>query len=809
MNSSILRFFTVLFFLPISLIAQQGVLKGVITDQAQQPLPFVNVYVKGTTNGTTANEKGEYQLTLPYGEYLIVYQLIGYAPLTKQVSITTKATVSNVSLSEEALQLNEVVINTEDNPADRIIRLARQNRKKYAREVDSFSCKVYLKGLNQLDKAPEKVMGVDVEADTGIVYFSESVSELYFKQPNQFKERMIASKVSGNSQGFSFNQASGIQANFYENLVGTDFTERGLVSPIASNCFQYYDYEFVGTLQEDAYLINKIQVIPKRTNDPTFEGYIYIVEDSWRIHSVDLKLDKNKVSFIEAVSIEQQYSPIKENLWVVLSQRYTFEFSAFGFKGDGYFLSVYTDYTIQPNVGKRFFNNEVLTVVPDANKKDSTYWQQIRPVPLTVTEVEDYRTKDSLETIKATKAYKDSIDQRRNRISVGEIFLSGYTYQNTYEKYNVSFGSLLSTLQYNTVEGWVIDWKNRFTRRWESRKSISITPTLRYGFSNTRFNAKLAVNAVTNPLKNEAFTLRGGRYISQFNANEPITPLVNTISTLLSEQNFMKIYQKDFGELLYRRELVNGILFTGSLSYENRNPLNNTSDYTLIDQEGRTFTSNVPTNVELASTAFDTHQALRLAMVVKFSFNQQYISRPNRKINLGSKYPELFLVYVKGLPSLGSDVDYDRLEARITYDVKLGLLGESSYYLAGGYFPNSARMFFPDYKHFEGNQVIFARNSGNRFQLLDYYEFSTTRPYAIGRFQHNFNGFFLNRVPLIKKLRLQEVFTFNYLRTETNGNYVEIGTGIEHIFKVIRVDHYWSFLQGERRETGFRIGLGF
>ncbi|MEM9982905.1 MAG: DUF5686 and carboxypeptidase regulatory-like domain-containing protein, partial [Bacteroidota bacterium] len=381
MNYSILRCFTILFFLPISLIAQQGVLKGVITDQAQQPLPFVNVYIKGTTNGTTANEKGEYQLTLPYGEYLIVYQLIGYAPLTKQLSITATVTISDVSLNEEALQLNEVVIDTEDNPADRIIRAAQASRKKYAKEIASFSCKVYLKGLNQLDDAPKQIMSVDVETDTGIIYFSESVSELYFKQPNQFKERMIASKVSGNSQGFSFNQASGIQANFYENLVGTDFTERGLVSPIAGNCFQYYDYEFIGTLQEDTYLINKIQVIPKRTSDPTFEGYIYIVEDSWRIHSVDLKIGKNKIDFIEEVSIEQQYSPVEEELWVILSQRYTFQFSAFGFKGDGYFLSIYTDYTIQPNVGKRFFNNEVLTVVPDANKKDATYWQQIRPVP--------------------------------------------------------------------------------------------------------------------------------------------------------------------------------------------------------------------------------------------------------------------------------------------------------------------------------------------------------------------------------------------------------------------------------------------
>jgi hypothetical protein len=113
-----------------------------------------------------------------------------------------------------------------------------------------------------------------------------------------------------------------------------------------------------------------------------------------------------------------------------------------------------------------------------------------------------------------------------------------------------------------------------------------------------------------------------------------------------------------------------------------------------------------------------------------------------------------------------------------------------------------------DYRHFAGNQTIFAADF-NQFQLLDYYNFSTRRSYIEGHFNHHFNGFFLNKLPLLRRLKWQEVASLNYLRTPTVGHYVELGVGIEHIFKLFRVDVYTALRSGQKLDTGVRIGAGF
>ena len=73
----------------------------------------------------------------------------------------------------------------------------------------------------------------------------------------------------------------------------------------------------------------------------------------------------------------------------------------------------------------------------------------------------------------------------------------------------------------------------------------------------------------------------------------------------------------------------------------------------------------------------------------------------------------------------------------------------------------------------------------------------------------NIAGFIFNKLPLIRKLKLQAVGTVNYLYTEELGNYFELGVGIEHIFKVARVDFFTAFSSGEKVDTGVRVGFGF
>ena len=60
-------------------IAQSFYISGKITNNANEPLPFATVYVKGTTIGTNSNEEGDYSLKLAGGEYELVFQYVGYA----------------------------------------------------------------------------------------------------------------------------------------------------------------------------------------------------------------------------------------------------------------------------------------------------------------------------------------------------------------------------------------------------------------------------------------------------------------------------------------------------------------------------------------------------------------------------------------------------------------------------------------------------------------------------------------------------------------------------------------------------------
>src|ERR1700739_997474 len=189
-------------------------LTGKITDESGQPLPFVVVYIDGTTNGTTANVDGEYSIELKPGTYTIDYQLIGYTLHRETVEMASANITPNVQLKAEGIKINEVTVNgNAEDPAYGIMRHAIEKRKFYQDQVEAYSCDVYIKGLQRITKHPKKIFGREIhfnelDSTSGIIYLSESVSKFNFKQPDKIREEMISSKVSGNSQAFSYNQAS-------------------------------------------------------------------------------------------------------------------------------------------------------------------------------------------------------------------------------------------------------------------------------------------------------------------------------------------------------------------------------------------------------------------------------------------------------------------------------------------------------------------------------------------------------------------------------------------------------------------------
>lgn len=797
-------------------------------------MPFATVYIKGTTIGTTSNATGEYFLKTPPGSHTIVAQYVGYSVLEKKIAVSAGQTVRyDALLQEQTLQLQTVVITAgDDNPADRIIREAIRKRKFYEQEVHAFRTDTYLKGLFRLNERPEKILGQKITVDTGILYLSESVSEFSFERPDKVSERMISSKVSGDEQGFSFNQASDFNINAYEKSIDLDM-ERKYVSPISSQAFLFYDFEWLGFFEENGKLINKIKLKPKRSTDPVFEGVVYIVEDDWRFHTIDLLLTKARgLEFIDSLRINQVFAPTEHDIWMPLSQKFSFTFGAFGFQGSGYYIGVYSNYEVEPNFDlyrqyglyeEKFgqkeqinlfqeedFTAEVLKVEEGSNERDSTYWQNIRPVPLTKIEVVDYQVKDSIRLVKESVPYKDSIDGVNNKLTVGNVFLTGYTHSNSISEHYWSLPPIISILQYNTVEGFAPEIQPTYWHQQNGRTKYWIRPSIRYGFSNERFNAKLDASYRLLDDKFTRYYFGGGRYISQFDETEAITPFINSYITLVSGDNYMKIFEKSFIYGRVQREIKNGLLFTGGVEYASRDTLTNTTDYSWESDEKVNFTSNQPLNLELGETGFAANQALIVTFQFRFRFKQKYATRPDQKFVYASKYPEVNLTYKKGINALGSDINFDFINVTVSDDVKLGLVGTSSYAVGIGGFLNDKALTFVDFKHFSANQTSLSQvGKPMRFELLPFYQFSTTSRYLEAHYEHHFNEFVFNKLPLVKKLNLQAVGSLNYLNSETIGNYVEVGAGIEHIFKFMRIDYYWAFRDGNFFGSGYRIGVGF
>ncbi len=802
---------SILFFFP----AKANTIRGRVSDEQGAPLAFANVFIKGTTNGTTTNADGNYKLEAASGKYEIVFKYIGYKTLVKEINLNVEEIIFDVVLMRENYSLKEVVITAGEDPAYAIIRKAIEKRKFYLEQVDEVSSDVYIKGLQRLLKWPKKILGQEVMVEqfldtiTKIIYLSESVSKYYFKKPDEVHEEMISSKVSGNSRAFSWNQASDMQFNFYENLMETGIAPRGVVSPLSSNALFYYKFRLEGTFIENDITVNKISVIPKRKNDPVYRGTIYIQDSTWRIHSLDLMLTKDaQLMFVDTLAIKQVFVPVGDDnsVWMAASSRFDFHFAIFGFEGNGNYVGVFSNYNLHPAKAEKKPAGEVMKVQEGSNKKDSSYWAGVRPVPLTLEEQTDYHRKDSAQAVKESKPYLDSLDRKSNKIKPGKILLTGYEYRQRYKKSEFNFSPLIENIQFNTVEGFTLGMRASYIKNFDEDriKRIRITPFVKYGVENKTWSSTVAFEY---KYRQNYFTVEGGKNSMQYNNQNPISAFINTSYSLFGEKNYMKIFSNAFGKISYRGEIINGINYEIGGEYAERTPLVNHTDYTFVDKENREYTSNNPLNPVDDSPAFEKNQIFSGNINLRFRIKQKYISRPNQKFIIGSKYPTFILNYKKARDDISSsDVSYDLLKAGVNDEMNLGLLGSFSYEVVYGNFLSNKKMFFMDSQHFNGNQTIFSNFDLRKFNILDYYSNSTNNEFVEAHAEQNFRGFIFNKIPLLRKLKLDEIVGFHFLHVPDLENHFEISAGISKL-NIFRFEFVAGFTKNQKTETGIRISL--
>jgi len=802
--------------------SQAAKLKGKVTDEKGETLPFASIYIKGTTKGTTTNLDGLYAYELPQGTYTFICQYVGFQKMEIEIKVDAETVTKNFVLQSRGKELKQVVIKQGEDPAYRIIRKTIKKRSEINKEIDAYKANAYIKGSIKLDevasakilmslmgmskKDTAKAEGNELEDSKGILMLSESYNEIAFKRPDKLKILVKSSRVSGNSSAYGFSQP--LFVNMYDNnvTISDDLGPRGFISPIAETAMLNYKYELLDTYQEDGKTISIIKVIPRRKFEPLFEGKLHVIENEWRLHSVDLMVDKfHQLELLDTLMIKQIFIPVGKVL-MVKDQSFKMKFRLMGFGVSGNFVNVFTDYVFDYDT-KKTFDRYVQEYDKDALTRSKEYWDQLRPVPLDTEEVRDFIKKDSIEIVE--KAKKDSVTPTKNTFK--SVILQGFS-QGLKKNRRISTLPFIGLNQFNwnTVEGFNYSYGIRYRKKYDKDRAFSSSLKMRYGVSNQHFNAKLSNNYNFGKTNKTNLHLSGGRYVFQYNNSEPVNATINSCYVLLYGTNYLKFYEAWFGTARITHKWINGLTMEGEVGYQDRMPLLNTTLYSFVKKEDRSFTENYP--VEKLPAIEPRHQAIMVSLSASFQPGRKYVKYPDRIVATPSTYPTFTAKYTKGLSILNSDVDYDRWKVAMVDEMNLRLWGTFMYNLSVGGFIQKKSTYLADYTHFNGNQIRLASPYLNSFQLSSYYANSNNEAFfATLHAEHHFYGLLTNKIPLFRNLKWYLVGATNAYYVNKDNNYIEVSAGLENIgvkmLRFLRVDAVVGYSNLKNPVYGIRIGL--
>ena len=800
-----------------------ALLKGKVTDTKGEPLPFASVYIKGTTKGTTTNIDGKYQFELAEGKHIMVCQYVGYKKEEIELVISASGLNHNFQLKPNETALKEIVVKQGENPALAIIKKTIKKRSFYNKQLDGYKAQAYIKGNIKLDDVAKGSFLVSMMGDSkskkdtnmsddklleeqkGIIYLSESISEIAYKRPDKLKTIVKSSRVSGQTESYGLSEP--ILINLYENNVqiSQQLSQRGFISPIAETALLNYKYELLSAYMEDGKLINRIKVIPRRKFEPLFSGIIDIIENEWRLHAVDLMVDKeHQLDMIDTMYLKQMFVPV-EDLLMVKDQSFKMKLKLFGFGFTGNFVQTFSDYELKYDP-KNYFNKYAKEYTPEALTRTNSYWDTIRPIPLDEEEKVDFVKKDSIEKVDALK--KDSVAQPKNTFR--RIIMKGFV-KRWSDKTSFKTNPIISlnSVNWNTAEGLNYSYGFRLRHNFSKDKTFISKVNMRYGFSNQQFNAKASVQYSFGKTNKSTLMLQGGRYVFQYNNAEPVDPLINSVYTLFYGRNYLKIYQAGFVQASWNYRHVSGFQFNSTINYQDRNPLENTNLFSFRRNDIQ-FTKNIPT--ELIQKAEPRHQALIWKNSLQYQPGRKYIKYPDRIVSISSKFPTFGISYSIAKMILGSDVDFSKWEASMNDEMNFNLWGELNYRIKVGGFITKKNVSVIDYTHFNGNQIILASPYLNSFQLASYYANSNTESlYATLNAEHHFYGLLTNKIPMFRRLKWYLVASTNMYYVNQNNNYIEASLGLENIgfklFRFMRVDGVVGYSNFKMPMYGIRIGV--
>lgn len=887
--------------LSLSCSAFSQVLRGRITNQAGEPIQYSTVYIQEIRQGTTANTKGDYELRLKPGTYSVTYQSLGFEPVTASIAIAAGTITKNVSLPVQYYTFPEVRITASgEDPAYIIMRKVIGMAPYYLNNISYYKAEVYLKGnliLNRIPKIIQKQMKIEARSSSGElinsqqikagdVYMMESFNEMEFTAPDKYSQKVISFRSTFPDQGDEISPMDFIEASFYQPVLA-DIA----VSPLSPQAFSYYRFRYLGASTQGEFTINKIAVIPKRKSQQVFEGTIYIIEDLWCLHSVDLTNE----NLVGKVAVQQLYVPVQNNIWMPVSHKFRVDIDIMGFKAEaGYGGSVkYID--VKPNLTLRkpetittnytgkvvkqparpdsvisknqsqiskilekdeitnrdmarlsrlmekeseksradsakksleIKDNTTRTIEKDAAKKDSAFWATIRPIPLSEAEIRSVQISDSIRSMSVKGDQKPDTLKKSGKASEKKFVKNlkdlafGRSWSDT-TGFRFTFGGLADTkyFTFNTVDGFRYGVDFRLSKNMKKGRSLTIAPDLHWAFARRSLLWNVSATYRFDRLKQRQVFVSGGVTSTDFNEQAGgINRLLNSVSSLFFERNYLKLYESRNINAGYSTEITNGLNASFRATYEDRRVLDNNSSFSIFDSD-REYTPNSPVNSYLDQSGNPLYgisdmEHYRFTTQLTYTPQQRYRLRNGSKIPAGSDWPTFTFSWTHILnkfPELTSqsrEGDRFRFEASKRKDI--GAFGEFRWSIrAGGYIDKSHIPFY-DFFHFNTQPLpLLISEYHDAFMLPAYYSLSSPGMFVESHVKYTTPYLLLKLLPGLSNTLMRENLSFSFLKAGSKAAYTEIGYSISEFLFLGEIGIYAGFDNLRFNSLGGKVVLKF
>ena len=788
-----------MFLLPVSGFSQLTKIMGTVIDAStKDPIPFVNLYFPGTDIATTTDFDGKFALETKLAKDSLYAQYMGYIKQKKAV-VKNKFQMIDFELVPVAYELKEVEILPGVNPAEVILKKVIANKELNNREAyDAFQYEAYNKLQIDANNYSENFTNnillkpfhfVFENADTSTingkvylpVFFTEVLSDIYYrKQPKTYREIIKASKASGMEKS-NISQLVGDsyqKVNIYDNY--NMLFEKNFVSPIANFGLAYYKYYLIDSLFINGNWCYHIKFKPRRDQELTYTGNIWIHDTTFGVVRVDMRVVKDaNINVINEIVIIQEFKLIDNKYWMptVDNMIADLNLTENTSKIIGLYLhksTSYKNFIINQVLPEKFYKDPLNIVVKDsALKRSKEYWQQNRHDSLTLQEKKIYKMVDTVQTLKAYKIYSDIFFA----IGTNHIRL-GY----------FEFGPILSTYSYNDLEGQRFRLGFRTSNKFSKKLMISLYTA--YGSRDDEFKYGIDFRYLFRKNPNTGIQFTYKKDIEQLGTSSTAVATDAVFRSVVSRNPLQKLSLAQSYQASFEHEWFVGL--SNKLYLRNRIifPVNNQPFFQLKEDGGITKKSNLI----ISEIQLDT----------RFAYNEKFISGEFTRLSLGTTYPTIGFSYIFGLKNcLKSDFEYHKLDVGISHWFNISTIGWSKFIVHAG--KVWGRLPYQLLKIHEGNETYIWDESS--FNTMNYYEFVSDQ-YVSLFYTHHFDGLLFNHIPLLKKLRWREVVYYKGLIGSLSNNnksysifpetvytlkgpYQEVGVGIENIFKFIRVYGVW------------------